>query len=142
MIHSPGFWRSTVLFVADENLKLPIVEALRRNGHEVYSIYESARGLTNGEVLALANRLGGVLISADKDMGELVARQRRPAVGVVLVRLPDARLSDLEQAELVTSEINRLGSGLLGALTVLKPEGTRVRALQPQQQNGNDGPEL
>ncbi|BAC91922.1 DUF5615 family PIN-like protein [Gloeobacter violaceus] len=119
-------------FVADENVKREIIERLRRDGHEVFSIFESVRGLVNGEVLALANRQDAVLISADKDMGELVTRYGQPAVGVLLTRLPDHRFTDDEQAELLAGAIAECGPLLRGSLAIVKPEGTRIRPLQQQ----------
>ena len=44
-------------FVADENVDPRIIARLRLDGHYIYSIYESNRGLKNGEVLALAEAL-------------------------------------------------------------------------------------
>lgn len=117
-------------FVADENLKFEIVERLRQEGHQVYSIFESARGLTNGAVLELANEQDAVLLSADKDMGELVMRLEQSAIGVVLIRLPDNRLTLQQQAERVTQVIAQYEGQLRGALTIIKPEGIRVRSLQ------------
>lgn len=117
-------------FVADENINPMLVERLRQDGHQVYSIFESARGLTNGAVLELANTLEAILISEDKDVGELVTRLARPALGVVLIRLPDNRLSEQDQIERVAQVIIQYEDQLPGALTIIKTEGTRIRSLQ------------
>lgn len=118
-------------FVADENINPMLIERLRQDGHQVYSIFESARGLTNGAVLELANLLQAILISEDKDLGELVMGLEQPAVGVVLIRLPDNRLSEQEQTERVAQVVTQCEGQLHGALTIIKPEGTRFRSLQP-----------
>ena len=60
-------------FVADESVDRQIVEAVRGLGYDVLSIAESAAGV---DVLSRANDAQSVLLTADKDFGELVFRQR------------------------------------------------------------------
>jgi predicted nuclease of predicted toxin-antitoxin system len=76
-----------VTFVADESLDRQIVEAVRGLGYEVLSIAESAAGITDDDVLSRANAAQSVLLTADKDFGELLFRQHRAHAGVVLLRL-------------------------------------------------------
>src|SRR5689334_13543289 len=73
--------------VADEGVDRPIVERLRLDGHTVIYIAEFAPSVSDEEVLRLANDQTAVLLTIDKDFGELVFRLRRVANGVVLVRL-------------------------------------------------------
>ncbi len=115
--------------VADENLDPRVIARLRQDGHEVYSIYESSRGLRNGEVLTLANQRQAVLITEDKDFGELLRRESQAAIGVVLVRLPDKTVSLEQKVEMVALTINKYGPQLEGSLTIIKPEGVRNRSL-------------
>lgn len=115
--------------VADENLSLRIIDRLRQDGHEVYSIYESNRGLKNGQVLALANQRQSVLITEDKDFGELLQREGRTAIGVLLVRLPGKTVPLEQKVEIVARTIDQYGPQLEGALTIIKPEGVRSRPL-------------
>lgn len=81
--------------VADEGVDRQIMEKLRCENHEVICIAELTPGIKNDEVLCLANDEGAVLLTADKDFGELVFRLNRAAHGVVLIRLdglpPDAK---------------------------------------------------
>jgi predicted nuclease of predicted toxin-antitoxin system len=74
-------------FLGDENLDWQIVERLRLDGHEVLYVVEMEPGLPDDEVLNLANNEGAILLTSDKDFGELVFRLRRIAAGVVLIRL-------------------------------------------------------
>jgi predicted nuclease of predicted toxin-antitoxin system len=76
-----------VTFVADESVDRQIVEAVRRLGYAVVSIAESAPGIADENVLGRANDAQSVLLTADKDFGELVFRQCRLHAGVVLLRL-------------------------------------------------------
>jgi predicted nuclease of predicted toxin-antitoxin system len=72
-------------FLADENMDVAIVERLRQDGHQVWYVVEMEPGIPDDEVLALANREGAILITADKDFGELVFRLRYLATGIILI---------------------------------------------------------
>ncbi len=76
-------------FVADESVDQPIVSRLRADGHLVEAVSELSPGITDDEVLSEATDQGEVLLTADKDFGELVYRQGRASTVVVLIRLSD-----------------------------------------------------
>ena len=73
--------------VIDESVDNLIVEALRRDGHDVLYVSEFAPGINDDKVLDLANQSGALLVTEDKDFGELVFRNGRIHTGVVLIRL-------------------------------------------------------
>jgi len=72
-----------LLPIADENIDAQIVEKLRENGYTVLYIRELDPGISDDEVLNLANQNSAVLITNDKDFGELVFRLRRVTAGVI-----------------------------------------------------------
>jgi predicted nuclease of predicted toxin-antitoxin system len=74
-------------FLADECCDLGLVEELRGSGHNVHYVFESKRGLTDDDVLALAFDQQRILITEDKDFGELVYRLMKPAHGIILIRI-------------------------------------------------------
>jgi predicted nuclease of predicted toxin-antitoxin system len=82
-------------------------------------------GISDGVVLDLANRETALLLTADKDFGELVFRQHRLTTGVVLIRL--AGLSSTYKAGIVVSVINERAAELLGAFAVITPGILRIR---------------
>ncbi len=53
--------------VADEGIERPIVSKLRDAGHYVIHIAEIARGITDPEVLEIADKNRALLITYDKD---------------------------------------------------------------------------
>jgi predicted nuclease of predicted toxin-antitoxin system len=114
-----------VKLLADEGVDARIVLRLRSEGHDVTYVAELAPGITDDDVLALAKRDGRVLITADKDFGELVFRLRRAASGVVLVRLAGSA-SD-HKADLVAASLRDHGHEMLGAFTVVSPGVVRIR---------------
>ena len=62
-------------FVADENFPRPALEALRNAGWEVFSVAEECSGISDEEVAALCSESQRVLLTFDKDFGELVFRR-------------------------------------------------------------------
>ena len=74
--------------LANENMPGSVVEHLRQNGHDVLAVKESMRGATDPEILARAQAESRVLISQDKDFGELAFHSHLPShCGVILFRL-------------------------------------------------------
>ena len=80
-------------FLADESIDRQIVERVRSSGYEVLSIAETSPGILDTQVLSRANEAGAVLLTADKDFGELVFRHRQPHAGVVYFRLSHTGLA-------------------------------------------------
>lgn len=64
--------------LADENIPGDAVDALRAAGHDVVWIHTDAPGSTDPDVLALAQREGRIVVTFDKDFGELAWRTRLP----------------------------------------------------------------
>lgn len=112
-------------FLADESVDGQIVHRLRQDGHLLWYVAEMEPGISDDAVLDLANRQEALLLTADKDFGELVFRQHRLTPGVLLIRL--AGLSPPRKAELVSSAINEHSTELSRAFAVITPGGIRIR---------------
>ena len=78
-------------FLVDECTSSKVAQWLRDENHEVFSVFDEARGITDDEVLAKAFSENWILITNDKDFGEMVFRERREHRGVVFLRLDDER---------------------------------------------------
>lgn len=57
-------------FLADESIDQPIVDELRRQGHQVWAVAENSPSISDDEVLELANSQLMLLVTGDKDFGE------------------------------------------------------------------------
>jgi predicted nuclease of predicted toxin-antitoxin system len=112
-------------FLADENVDSQIVSALRGAGHEVAYVAELEPGISDDQVLELAKRTGSLLLTEDKDFGELVFRMRRQTYGVILIRL--AGLSSQEKVEIVGAIIIAHPDELQNSFSVINPKGVRIR---------------
>ncbi|MCC6569261.1 MAG: DUF5615 family PIN-like protein [Anaerolineales bacterium] len=74
--------------LANENFPLDAVEALREAGHDVAWIREDSRGMSDDKILVRAQDENRVLVTFDKDFGELAFRSKLPSQsGVILFRI-------------------------------------------------------
>ena len=78
-------------FLVDECTGPAVARWLRNQSHEVFSVYEEARGTADDDVLDKAYNENWVLITNDKDFGEKVYREKKSHHGIVLLRLQDER---------------------------------------------------
>src|SRR5205085_237697 len=67
---------------------------LRDQNHEVFSVYEEARGMDDDEIVEKIFDENWILITNDKDFGEKVYREQRPHRGVIFLRLENERATN------------------------------------------------
>lgn len=112
-------------FLADESIDRQIVERLRKEEYSVLYVVDMDPGLSNGDVFNLANQKKAILLTADKDFGEMVFHQKMINEGVVLIRL--AGLSPSSKAEVVVLAIKHHFNEINEAFTVISPGAIRIR---------------
>jgi len=101
------------------------VERLRDDGHTVLYVLEMEPSISDDEVIRRANQEFALLLTADKDFGELVFRQRRIVYGVILIRL--ARLSLQGKTKVMAVAIQEHAGQLARNFTVVTPGAVRIR---------------
>ena len=111
-------------FLADESCTRPVILALRNAGHDVTAISEVAGGATDDQVLERASSEARILITEDRDFGNLVFGQQRPSPGVMLVKF-QGRVRSAKAASVVQA-VTLLGSKLQNAFVVVQPGRVRV----------------
>ena len=111
--------------IADESVDFEIVEVLRAAGVEVVAVVEMNPGISDDEVLEMANNLQLLLLTEDKDFGELVVRLRKPNFGVLLLRLSGVEL--VVKVELCVSTIIENFEKLGNHFSVLDERRLRIR---------------
>ena len=114
-------------FLADENVSRFVVERLRAAGFDVTAVSMTSRGASDVEAPAIASREGRILITEDRDFGELIVRQRLAVRGIVLLELD--RLSNAAEADRVASVVSANADKLPGNLLVIEPARVRLRPL-------------
>jgi predicted nuclease of predicted toxin-antitoxin system len=114
-------------FLANENVPGEAVEALREDGHDVAWVRVDAPGSPDGEVLARASAEVRIVLTFDKDFGELAFHARLPvSTGIILVRLRAASPALLARS-LVSALRSR--SDWTGHLAVIEADRVRMRPL-------------
>jgi predicted nuclease of predicted toxin-antitoxin system len=114
-------------FLADECCQEGLVRALRADGYDVLYVLEEMRGATDDVILERAFSERRVLLTEDKDFGELVYRLGRSARGIVLLRfdVTDRDLKIPRLRELLAEKEHRLH----GTFVVLEVDKVRIRPL-------------
>jgi predicted nuclease of predicted toxin-antitoxin system len=78
-------------FLVDECTGPTVAAWLRDQNHEVFSVFDEARGMDDNHIIEKALREHWILITNDKDFGDKVYRDGRLHRGVILLRLEDER---------------------------------------------------
>jgi predicted nuclease of predicted toxin-antitoxin system len=111
-------------FLADESCDFAVVRALRVDGHDVEAVAETAPQADDEAVLKLSMSHGQILLTEDKDFGQLVYTSGGTSGGVILMRYPATARSGM--AEEVLRLISELEERLIGRFVVVQPGRTRI----------------
>lgn len=76
-------------FVVDECTGPQVADWLASQGFDVFSVARQARGIKDVEVLGIANKEQRILITNDRDFGELIFKNGLAHQGVIFMRLND-----------------------------------------------------
>ena len=116
-------------FLADKSCAGPVVFALRETGHDVLAIAETAKGVADEQVMERALSERRVLITEDRDFGELVYAHGHRSAGVILVKF-HSRARRVKPAAVVEA-VAKLGARLQDGFAVVQPGRVRI-ARRPQ----------
>lgn len=114
-------------FLVDESCDACVARALISGGYDVTTVASVARGADDDVILDLAFHEQRILVTKDKDFGELAFASRQPAVGIILVRYPFAARQSLPQA--IVDLLHERAQEIPGAFVVLEPSRTRIARL-------------
>jgi len=110
-------------FLADESCDFGVVIALRTAGHDVTAIAEISPREEDYNVMKCALQEERILITEDKDFGQLVYASKQATGGVLFLRFPAKARSSL--AKTVVDVVRRRGERLKGRFTVIQPGRVR-----------------
>ncbi|MBI3946375.1 MAG: DUF5615 family PIN-like protein [Armatimonadetes bacterium] len=115
-------------FLANENFPLPSTRRLRAVGHDVWAVVEDAPGSTDAAILARAASEWRIIMTFDRDYGELIFRLRLPTpAGVVYFRFDPATPDEPAEHLLGLMAIDQIR--LDGMFTVVERHRVRQRPL-------------
>lgn len=112
---------------ADENIDIEIIVQLQKAGYDVISIADDYPGIPDDEVLEIANKKNSILLTGDKDFGELVFRDGRAARGVVLIRL--FGMPQEEKARLISDIFKEYAGKFDGNFVVIGKDKIRIKEM-------------
>jgi len=113
--------------LADENMRPRVVRALREAGYDVMAVKEVAPSSPDSQVLRLADTGQRVLLTFDKDFGELVFLWGLRSAGIILVRLPEMPVS--QRIARLLDVLPGLASQAPGHFVVVTEDDIRIRSL-------------
>ncbi len=114
--------------IADESVDFGIVKILRERGYMVIYVTESFSGIKDSKVLEIANQKEILLLTEDKDFGDLVYRFQLQHKGILLMRLNN--IARHERFKLVADLIDKYFEELKNNFTVITHKGIRIRIVK------------
>jgi predicted nuclease of predicted toxin-antitoxin system len=125
-----------MLFLADECCDALVVRTLRELGHDVTYVAELAPGLTDTDVLAQSVSEERILLTEDRDFGELVFKRQAMAHGIVLLRiLPEDRQ---QKPTRITALVEDHQDELQGSIVIVTLNTIRIRPLPTPSESEDD----
>lgn len=111
-------------FLADESCDFSIVRALQAKGHDVVAVCELSPRAEDEAVMQLALEENRILLTEDKDFGQLVYAKTVGTSGVIFIRFPAKERLTL--AETVIDLVEKRGEQLTGSFVVVQPGRIRI----------------
>lgn len=115
-------------FLANENFPLASIKLLRKAGYNVAAVIEDAPGSKDGDVLKAANASNQIILTFDRDYGELIYHYKAfgPA-GVIYFRFDPANPE--EPAIILLKILTEKEIVVMEKFTVVERNGIRQRHL-------------
>ncbi len=114
--------------LTDENVPQSLLIWLRASGHDVASASELGIGDPDSRWLTFADSEQRLILTSDKDFGDLVFRDRLATFGIVLLRLDDVAVPRwVTRLQEVWSVVE---ANPFGCFIVVTPHRVRVRPLK------------
>ncbi|MGH6923904.1 MAG: DUF5615 family PIN-like protein [Propylenella sp.] len=116
-------------FLVDECISRAIVEKLRASHHDVIWVAEAQPGAPDRDILKLSRDDSRLLLTADRDFGELTIRFGERALGVVMVAISQFTGDPDRLTENLVRQLTEMDKALIGKLTIIEAGRVRQRAL-------------
>ncbi len=111
-------------FLADESCDFIIVRALREIGHDVLAVSDVSPRVEDSEVIELGLKERRILLTEDKDFGQLVYAHGQKTLGVIFMRFPFSARQQVSQQ--VSKLVKQKGESLTGCFVTVQPGRIRI----------------
>ncbi len=112
-------------FLLDESCDAAVALALEEAGYDVLMVAHVSPGIADEEVIKLALEQNRILLTEDKDFGQLVYASGKEACGVMLFRFPSFERENI--AKKAVELVNAERESLQKSFVVLEPNKIRIR---------------
>ena len=121
-------------FLADESCDFAVVYALRRAKHDVLAVAEISPRAADSDIIKLATKQKRILLTEDKDFGQLVYAAGKKSIGVVFLRFPVSARDIIakDMVNLVAEQKEKL----FGSFVVVQPGKIRISRMPGGLVNG------
>ncbi|MGV8174685.1 MAG: DUF5615 family PIN-like protein [Methanothrix sp.] len=116
-------------FLVDECVGPSVVRWLRENDHDATSAYEDCRGWEDESLLEKAYSEGRIVVTMDKDFGDMVFRMKKPHCGIILLR--SAYCGPSKKISLMKKVLSHPESDLSGRFVVVTEAAIRISGAIP-----------
>lgn len=114
----------TIRFLADVNVEKAIVNFLLENEYDVRWIPDYDCEILDEDLLNLANAEKRILITNDKDFGELTFLQKRISAGIILLRVRGQKAKD--KVKLIKKLLQNYSDKVLYHFIVITKKNIRI----------------
>ncbi|QTA38472.1 DUF5615 family PIN-like protein [Thermosipho ferrireducens] len=111
-------------FITDENIPKSIETFLKNLGYNVESIRNICKGATDDEVMKLTAEHLAILVTSDKDFGELVFRFGEKIPGIILLRV-----NDILKSQELLKKVLKEQKELTNKFIVITEKGYKIRKM-------------
>ena len=116
------------MIIADENIDHSIIATLRSAGIEIYSIYESNRGIRDEDIIESSRNPPRIILTEDKDFGEWVFSHQVNDISVIFLRY---HFRDTQEITAILSKLlSERFDEFIGCFTTITPHKIRIRRLR------------
>lgn len=122
--------KANIKFVADVNLHKDIILFLRQNKYEVDWIYDIDMEMSDSNILQLCFNENKILLTNDKDFGELIFNKNHKSKGIILFRGDEERKDSLDlRIESLKELLDFNSNKIYGYYTVISERKIRINKL-------------
>ncbi|MFD1872148.1 DUF5615 family PIN-like protein [Hymenobacter bucti] len=111
-------------FIIDVGVGRSVEVQLAADGYEVLPVRDRDPHMADREILSWAVQEQAIVVTMDKDFGDLIWKERLPHAGVVLLRMEDA--TGPERADAMRRIARDFSSELPHHFTVFKNDRLRI----------------
>jgi predicted nuclease of predicted toxin-antitoxin system len=115
------------MIIADENIDHSLILSIRNLGIEVYSVYESSRGIRDENVIESSRTPSRIILTEDKDFGEWVFAHNVKGISVLFLRYHFKETEAMR--EILVNLLTEKLVDLVGCFTTVTTQKIRTRRI-------------